>query len=379
MNKSKKINNIFEKLEEREREVLKKIKKMGYKDPHKDFEHALLSGDNRRFITDILTIDYGDIEEKQVAVEVVNKERCKLELQPLFEKQGLYNPPLVVESAIPGKYDQLTGHHRAYTLQMMNGCVIVIVVTRNYNLKGNLVPPDLDLIQGIRANPPQTNRSYDTEDAVLMIQESMRINPTQDGLNPNGKLPPRHSDKQFDFDDLVDRIYSQEYFPHKSTRTKIRNRVLQVPVASKIIDIDFNEQTNHLVRIGWDAGLKTQFTRKEPQDHFDSSRKTIILMSDDNGRHFDEKMLSVVKKYHTDEDFVLNLKNNDIKFIDIAGRIYKPSCDQTALDQSRSNFKKNVQGWNEYLKKANVDLEIRYLAFPKQLKINSDSDKKLSV
>lgn len=372
---------MLEKLEEREREVLKKIKKMGYKDPHIDFKDALITDDNRRYITDIITIDYGDIEENQVGTEVVDKERCTKELQPLIEKQGLKNPPLVVESAIPGKYGQLTGHHRAYTLQIMNGCVVVIVVSKNYNLKGNPVSPDLDLIQGIRANPPQPNRTYDTADAVFTIQESMRINPTQDGLNPSGKLPPRHDDgdKQFDFDDLVDRLYGPEYFPYKGTRTKIYNRIVDGAVASKLIDIDFKEQTSHLNRLGWDTGLKTQSTRKKPIDHFDCSRQALIVVADNHSWTLDQKMLQIVKEYHANQDYVVNLKNNNIKFIDVAGSIYKPGSDQASVDQARNNFKQDVQKWRNLLPAMNVALDIRYLALPKQLKINSDCDKLFSV
>jgi len=379
LKKAKKINHILDPLYREEQKVLKKLEEMGYKNPHIDFKDTLITGDNRRFITGVLTIDYGDIEENQVSIEVVNKERCTNELQPLFEQQGLKNPPLVVESAIPGKYDQLTGHHRAYTLQMMNGRVVVIVVSKNYNLKGNRVSPDLDLIQGIRANPPQPNRTYDTADAVFTIQESMRINPTQDGLNPSGKLPPRHSDKQFDFDNLMDRVYAPEYFPKKSTRTKIRNRIERGAVASKLIDIDFKEETSHLNRLGWDTGLVKQSTRKKPVDHFDCNRQALIVVASDHSWTLDQKMLQVVMEYHENQDYVANLNNNNIKFIDVAGSIDRPGSDQASMDHRRSIFKKDVQKWNNLFPRMGVDLEIRYLAFPKQLKINSDSDKKFSV
>ena len=100
----------------------------------------------------------------------------------------------------------------------------------------------------------------------------------------------------------------------------------------------------------------------------------MIVMSDDNGRHFDEKMLGIVKLYHQNPDFYKNLTKNGIRFIDIAGRIYKPSTDQASLDSARHAFKKNIVEWQSLLKKMNVNLTIRKLAFPKQLLSSGDKD-----
>ena len=212
-----------------------------------------------------------------------------------------------------------------------------------------------------------------------MIQKSLRLNPFQDGENPSGKLPPRTSDDKFDFDDLMNRLYGPYGFPNKAIRTKIFNRVRTGAVASKLIDIDDSEQTNHLTRIGWDPGLKSSGKRKDSVDHFDTSRNCIIIVSDDNGQNFDGRMMNVFKKYHTDSEYKQNLEDNNIDFIDVAGRIYKPPTDKTSLDQKRSYFKKVVQRWNEIFPKANVSLKIRYLALPKQLKVNDDTDKLFDV
>ena len=371
--------SIYSKLEQDEILALKKIEQAGYNSPYNKFRAALETGDNKRYVVDLRTVKYGDIEENQVSVDVIFKTRCTEELQPLIEMQGLQHPPIVEETSIPGKYKQVTGHHRAYTMDMIQGSVPVVVVTKNYNLKGGQVSPDIDLIQGIRSNPRQENRSYSMDDAVLMIQKSLRLNPFQDGENPSGKLPPRTSDDKFDFDDLMNRLYGPYGFPNKAIRTKIFNRVRTGAVASKLIDIDDSEQTNHLTRIGWDPGLKSSGKRKDSVDHFDTSRNCIIIVSDDNGQNFDGRMMNVFKKYHTDSEYKQNLEDNNIDFIDVAGRIYKPPTDKTSLDQKRSYFKKVVQRWNEIFPKANVSLKIRYLALPKQLKVNDDTDKLFDV
>jgi hypothetical protein len=251
----------------------------------------------------------------------------------------------------------------------------VIVATKNYNLKGDLVPPDIDIIQGVRSNPAQRHHIYTMDDAVYVLSEALRRNPDQSGLNPTGKLPPRYSESEFDFDDFMNRVMGTEYFPYKATRTKIHKSLLKGAIRSKLIDIDFKEQTDHLTRIGWDDGLRpTKKTRKESTEHFDTKRSCMIVMSDNNGRHLDEKMLGIVKLYHQDSDFCKNLTKNGIRFIDIIGRVYKPPTDQTSLDSARDNFKKSVTEWKSLLKKMNVNLTIRKLVFPKQLLSSGDKD-----
>jgi len=110
-----------------------------------------------------------------------------------------------------------------------------------------------------------------------------------------------------------------------------------------------------------------------------SSFSLIIIVSDNNGQNFDGRMMNVVMKYHMDNEYKQNLEDNNIKFIDVAGRIYKPPTDKTSLDQKRSLFKKVVQRWNEFFPDANVNLKIRYLALPKQLKVHDDTDKLFDV
>ena len=364
---------MFDKLQQDENNVLKKIAKANYCNPYDEFADALETGDNKRYLKDLKIVQYSDIDENQVSINVIFTKRCMEELLPLIEMEGLKNPPLVEESAVTGKYKQVTGHHRAYTMDHLEGAVPVIVVTKNYNSKGNPVSPDIDLIQGIRANPPQTNRAYTLEDAAYMILESLKKNPTQDGQNPNGKLPPRHDADGYDFNDLFNRIYGPYYFPHKATRTKIYNRVNSAGSSSKLIQVSDQSQTSILVQLGWETGIKPSTgKRKSADEHFDSKRNCMIILSDDNGRHFDEKLMSLIKKYFMDKDFKSNLVKNKIKYIDILAKIYRPPSDQASLDGKRNAFKKLVKDWNVLLQKMNVDLKIRELVFQKQLASSGD-------
>ena len=374
------VDNIHKKLEATEGQVLKKINKAGYLNPYDEFPKAMRIGDNKRYIKDFVLVDYSDIEENQCAVNIVCEIRCSEELRPLIEKQGLQNPPLVTESSTPGKYTLVTGHHRAYTMNMLGESVPCIVVTRNYNMSGEPVPADIDLLQGIQSNPAQKNRTYSMADAVLMVQQSMKLNPTQNGLNPSGKLPPRFGSSvvEYDFDNLLDRLYGPDFFPHMTTRTKIYNRVLKGKTVHKLIEMNFSEQTAHLARIGYDTGISISRSGKEQRysagEHTDQKRNSVIIMADNNGMSFEKKMVAIIKRWHSDSDFRSNLKTFNIEHIDVATRIYNPSVEQLQLNTARSAFKSVVKEWAELLPKMNVGLKIREIAFPKQLKVHTDKD-----
>tara|TARA_R110000824_G_scaffold395589_1_gene596382 strand:- start:913 stop:2046 length:1134 start_codon:yes stop_codon:yes gene_type:complete len=364
-----------------ERAALQKIQDAGYQSPYNEFANVFQIGDNKRYIEDLLFVEYGAIAETQVSVHIVDKNRCREELRPLIERYGLQNPPLVERTAIPGKLRQITGHHRAYTLDMMGEKIPVIVASKPYNTKGDKVPADLEIITGVQANPPQKHRSYTMEDAVYALSQALKLEPYQEGKNPSGKLPPRHSDDEFDFDDFVDRIFGCDYFPFKGTRSKIYNKLLRGTVRSKLIDIDEAEQTAHLRRIGWSDGLRAKTKkRKEAYEHYDCNRNCLVVVSDNNGKHLEEKLVGILKRYHAiNPDYKNGLANNKITFIDIAGRIYNPSSDKASLDAARNNFKDKVTDWRGVFLKAGVNLTIRNLAFPKQLKSSTDVDQIIKI
>ena len=58
----------------------------------------------------------------------------------------------------------------------------------------------------------------------------------------------------------------------------------------------------------------------------------------------------------------------------MVARIYNPPVEKPNLDTKRNAFQKKVRAWADLLPKLNVNLRIRQLAFPKQLKAASDND-----
>ena len=380
------LASLFEVLQQREEEVLKLLAQKGFKSPFDEFAESLIDGDNRRYLQDIKEIDYCSIEENQVAKDLIDTTRCENELKPWIEKDGLQNPSLVAEGTIKGSYIQVTGHNRAYTEDMIRGKVTVIVVTKNYNLKGKPVPADIDIVQGARSNKPKKHREYSMKDAAITLTESLKKNPTQCGQNPSGKLPPRDSEdpKEFTFDSLLDRVYNTDkdgnptqykHFPNPSTRTKIRNIMIKNANASKIIDMTTESaKTNHLNRLKWNDGLNSKGKRKRVHEHFDTKRRAIIVMADDSGTNYEGFFFTLIKKWHQDKDFRQIIENNKIEYVDVCARIYNPDMDQASLDSARKKFENNIIKIGIIMNKCNVGLKVRSIAFPKQLKSNNDKD-----
>ena len=146
------------------------------------------------------------------------------------------------EPSIGDTYPQITGHNRAYTEDMIRGKVTVIVCTKNYNTKGDQVPSDILVLQGARSNPAAKHRSYSMADAAITLADGKQ-DPTQEGKNPSGVLPPRSSQSEFDFDDFIDRVYNTDRFGNyntpscftPSTRTKIRNLMIKMSNSSRLL------------------------------------------------------------------------------------------------------------------------------------------------
>jgi hypothetical protein len=364
----------FEALQAQEEKVLAELSaNTEYNNPYDDFADALRTGDCRRFITGYGEVDFSQLRERQVAEKILCKIRATEELAPLIERDGLRNLPIVEETIHPHIWDIVSGQHRAYAIDTLKRKVPVLFTTKNYNISGGTVPPDIDIIQAVRANPPMENRTFSTADAVYTLSKGLAANPTQDGHNPSGGIPPRESDG-YDFDDLVNRYYGPNYFPFKGTRTKIRNAMLRSTNRSKLIDMNFDAQTDHLRDLGWSTGIKgSGRTRLQSHEHFDSNRDCMIVMTDSNGRHVDEKFFGILKRYHTDAAFRKTLSDNNIKYIDVAARIYRPSSDKATLDSSRATVLAKLQDMNLVLSASGVSLSIREVSFAKQLDTSGDA------
>ena len=383
------VNNIFHSLEANEKKVLRQLEEKGFKSPFEEFEDSLVYGNNRRFLEALIEIDYGKIQENQVGKDLIDKDRCRNHLKPWIERTGLQNPSLVERGSVEGSYVQITGHNRAYTEDMIRQKVTVIVVTKNYNLKGDQVPLDIDIINGAHGNKPQKHRTYTIADAAITLGESLKKNPTQDGLNPSGNLPPRKSEDGFDFDTFVDRVYNKagkaEYphFPHKATRTKIRNKMIKNLNSSKVIDVKSEEeQTNFLLKLGWDTGLNTKGKRKSVFEHFDVKRSSIVLMADCQGINFERPFYSLIKKWHgcQSAEFRNIIKRNNVRYVDVCARIHGPEINKANLDLQRANYNELITEQGAVLAACTGGrLKIRYIAFPKQLKTSADEGKLYNI
>ncbi len=373
--------------EAREAQVLKEIEQMGYQSPLDSADNGLLAlrdpkGKWRRYITGWKYVRLCDLDETQVRQKVVNEEYCKTDLAPKIQRDGQKVPSLITPSHIPDRHSIITGHHRFWVGDYLGIDIIALVVTQPISLDGTPVAALADLVSKIQANKSADRIQYTIEDAVIAIAEAFRVDATFEGLNPGGQVPARENSDGFDWDDLMDYLYAETgYFLHKATRTKIRNQYLKGRSAHKIIDMaKFSEQTAFLARLGWDAGLSSTGKRVDVLKHFDSSRDAMVLLTDSNGRHISEKMLSYLEGCLLDPDFVNTLKNNNIKYIDVACRIYSPPTDKASLDSQRDNVKKVIKKWKDMVAAIPVfPLELRTLAFPKQLRSGTDADLQVNI
>ena len=370
-----------------ETQVLKEIEEMGYQSPLDSADNGLLAlrdpnGKWRRYITAWKYVRLSDLDETQVRKKVVDEQYCKTDLAPKIDRDGQKIPALITPSHIPDRDSIITGHHRFWVGDYLGIDIIALVLTDPISLDGTPVAALADLVSKIQANKSADRKEYTIECALIAIAEAFQVDGTFGGLNPGGQMPPRESNDGFDWDDLMDYLYGETgYFLYKGTRTKIYNQYIRGRSAHKIVDMSiFSEQTAFLARLGWDTGLSSTGKRLDVLKHFDSARNAMILLTDSNGRHMAEKMLSYLQKCILDPDFVSTLQNNNIKYIDVACRIYNPPTDKASLDSQRDNMKKETKEWKTIIAAIpGFPLELRTLAFPKQLRSGTDVDLQVNV
>ena len=384
---TKKLLSMQNQREAKEAEVLKEIKDMGFDSPLDSADNGLLAlrdpnGKWRRYITEWKYVRLSDLDETQVRKKVVDEQYCKTDLAPKIERDGQKIPTLITPSHIPDRHNIITGHHRFWVGDYLDIRILALVVTDPISLDGNPVAALADLVSKIQANKSPDRIQYTIEDAVIAIGEAFRVDATFEGLNPGGQVPARENSDGFDWDDLMDYLYAETgYFLHKATRTKIRNQYLKGQSAHKIIDMaKSSEQTAFLARLGWDTGLSAKGKRVDVLKHFDSARNAMVLLTDSNGRHISEKMLSYLEGCFLDPDFEKTLNNNNIKYIDVACRIYNPPTDKARLDAERSKVKKTIKNWKKMIARMPAfPLELRTLALPKQLRSGTDADQQVDI
>jgi hypothetical protein len=371
------IEPLVSKRRQIEQEAIDCAVTQGYRDPRedKDENKTLVDGDNRRFITQFISeVPYDKLRENNIKKVRVDKTRCVTHLIPNITRHGLKSPLIVEESkAHPGYYDILSGHNRRWCLQRMSFKIPVFVVSQNVNLTGNAVSPLSKLRQNVLTNGKNLTGQYNMDDSIVHIREAISLDPTFEGKNPTGKFPPRETpDDSFDFNDLMDEIYQDSgWFDYDSTRTKIYNKYRKAVGGQKVTDLsERDEITAVLANLGWDTGLRETGARKKFENHIDTDRKAFILPTDTNGRHFEEKISQYSEKLYLDPSFKKSVEENDIKFIDIITRVYKPSANKANLDGARDNFLQRVKKYDNYMQHIGCPLKIRHVVFPKQITNN---------
>ena len=368
-----------------EDKILQKLKDMGFESPLDSAENgrmAIIAADSkwRRWIVEERKIRLSDCEESQVRKKVVDTEYVKTNLAPRIERSGQKVPVIVEQSHIPGRFKIITGHHRLEAGELLDIDIQAVVVSRPIGLDPTQPDPTADKISKIQANMAPHGKGYTIDDAVVSISEMFSHDPTLGGRNPGEEIPPRSSTPEvdFSFDDLMDWVYAPtEHFLHKSTRTKIRNKLLKGDKRHKIVDMSQPaQQTAFLSRLKWDPGLSKNNKRVSVDKHFDSKRNSMIALTDSNGKHINEKFTTLLEKILDEDDAYRKiLKNNGIKYLDVAVRIYNPPTDKAGLDNERDLVRKTILKWkNIFGQIPNFSLELRMLAFPKQLRSGSDKD-----
>lgn len=373
------IKSLLSKREQAEQEAINLAMAEGYKDPNQDESalNTLRSGEDRRFIIEFKSnVPSHKLINSNVKKVVVDKTRCVKELIPDIVKNGLNNPLIVEKSKIyPGHYTIQSGHNRHWCCGKMGFRIPVFVVSDNINMNGDAVNPLSPLRQAVLSNVKSHIGQYKMDDAIVHIANAMSVDPTFGGKNPSGKFPPRSSN-DFDFNDLMDEIYQDSgWFLHDGTRTKIYKKYLKGVGGQKVTDLsDKDERTVVLSKLGWDLGLKDSGVRKGFESHIDTNRNAFILLTDSNGRHFEEKISQYSEKYFFDGSFKKSVDENNIKFVDIVGRMYKPSANKANLDNARDGFLQRIKNYNKYMQHIGSPFKIRYVVFPKQI-IDNPQDK----
>jgi hypothetical protein len=246
-------------------------------------------------------------------------------------------------------------------------------VSDAYKPNGEEGSPLSDLLSRLHGNRIMKNRQYNLEDAVLGIKEAFKLDSTFDGRNPTGQLPPRNSDTEFDWDDLMDILYTPTgHFLHKAKRTQIRNMYLNGTGGNKLLPMTEDNVTAALEALRWDPGLSPTNKRKSTLKHIDRNLKAVIVVSDSNGDNLDTKLLKILKAEYLDNDFQDIIKEYNIKYINIFQRIYKPSTNAIDLRAAKATEIKRVKEFNDFLKKLGSSFRIRKLVLPKQLDDNND-------
>ena len=358
LNKEKKYNEHLRQLEQAEVFWLKQINEAGYRTPfdleddgskaHDYIYMVRAGGKYRRFVTGFKYVNYNQLRHgtKQVRELVVNEAYVKNELHSKIERIGLQHPSIVTETELEEQFEIGSGHHRAKHEQIFSGKIPVIIASELYNVEtGKVAHPHEDLRSRVQTNKAQTQHPITQKGGVIAIAEAFHADPYFEGANPSGKLPPRTTtDDSFDWDDLCESIFGESgNFTDKGSRTKLRNQYTRHQSASKVVSMTEDAKNDFLDRNKRTRGLNDKGKRAAPHFHFDEKNECLILLTDNNGRHFNEKFETLMRKSICDEDYNKILVENNIKYVDVFAYLYNPALTKTDNDKAYTSFEKMVK------------------------------------
>ena len=370
-------------LKQREQELIKRLLSLGYLDPKEDDDQnaSLVVGDDRLFIKEIRFVDYDELEESNVRAKPLDKAWAEDELIPLFDAReiaqgggpGMMYPPQVGRNPITGKFPIYVGHHRAWAQHKRKGKICVLVVTKPINKFGKQSSLSTIILAKTRSNPRMDSLQVVLKDASVLLDQLYDADPTFEGKNPLGKKIPRSSDTVFDFDDLMDWAYMETgNFINKSTRTKIYNQWTNGGPKSKLLNTaDEANITQHLATLSLSPGLNKNGNRKEFLKHFDLATNSLVMVVSDNGFNLNGKCFKFIMEWMSNPEYRGELKDKNIKYLSIIGRIFDPPVSLKRIQNKRESFVANVYRATEVVETV-TGIKLRLIAMPKELLNDKD-------
>ena len=132
---------------------------------------------------------------------------------------------------------------------------------------------------------------------------------------------------------------------------------------------------SYLSRQNYHIGRENNSKRQRTGEHLCCKNDAIVLLTDSNGRHLEEKISLLLEKEKIDESWSLpENKNGNSYTIHAFARIYKPSSDRAELTKARDAFVARCKKMNLFLESCGSALYISKLIFPQQLVNSSDHD-----
>ncbi len=400
-------NDLLTHLAKEEQKIIKQINNNGYKTPFDVEDDGSLSHDYtymvgkdgryRRYMIGFEYVGYHQLRhgKKQVRHLVVDEKYVNNVLHSkVVMGGGLHHPPIVTLTEIPNQFQIGAGHHRAKhedNFSTKAGAKVPIIkVSSFYDMEtGKIIESNLeDLRSRVRTNKGPAQLQVTLKGGVKIIGEAFDTDPTFDGKNPSGVLPPRQKKEndlecKFDWDDLIENIFEDSgNFTDKSTRTKLYNMYKKSGSISKIVDMsDVKERNDFLTRQSYSLGLNDKAKRKPSHLHYDESRNCIVLLTDNNGRDFEKKIASIMEKSINNESYRNVLVNNGIRYIDIMAYLYNSGVTKTDVDTAYSNLKQTVEKWANVIDTHPLcPLKVRNYVTAKMLVDNNeDADRNYSI